>query len=158
VLAPRQPGGTAERRKVDQHDQRPILDRHRPAAPTARRPLASGLDVDQQRAAHLVDDAEHPHRRQSDQQLAHAPRVNFHRGSPELDGFDTIKFAEPLLRARDGHTPLISEAPSKSDYHRIAARRGKKIAAVAVGRKILTLVFYGLRDGEVRCLAEGDAA
>jgi transposase len=46
----------------------------------------------------------------------------------------------------------------KSDYHRIAARRGKKIAAVAVGRKILTLVFYGLRDGEVRCLAEGDAA
>ena len=41
-----------------------------------------------------------------------------------------------------------------SDYHRIAARRGKKIAAVAVGRKILTLVFYGLRDGEVRCLAD----
>jgi hypothetical protein len=35
---------------------------------------------------------------------------------------------------------------------------GKKIPAVAVGRKILTLVFYGLRDGEVRCLAEGDAA
>jgi transposase len=46
----------------------------------------------------------------------------------------------------------------KSDYHRIAARRGKKIAAVAVGRKILTLVFYGLRDGEVRCLAEEGAA
>jgi transposase len=42
----------------------------------------------------------------------------------------------------------------KSDYRRIAARRGVKIAAVAVGRKILTLVFYGLRDGEIRCLAE----
>ncbi|MHB8670802.1 MAG: IS110 family RNA-guided transposase [Acidimicrobiales bacterium] len=42
----------------------------------------------------------------------------------------------------------------KSDYRRIATRRGKKIAAVAVGRKILTLVFYGLRDGEIRCLAE----
>lgn len=42
----------------------------------------------------------------------------------------------------------------KSDYRRIAARRGVKIAAVAVGRKILTLVFYGLRDGEVRCLAD----
>ena len=42
----------------------------------------------------------------------------------------------------------------KADYRRIAARRGKKIAAVAVGRKILTLVFYGLRDGEVRCLAD----
>lgn len=45
----------------------------------------------------------------------------------------------------------------KSDYRRIAARRGVKIAAVAVGRKILTLVFYGLRDGEIRCLAQ-DAA
>jgi transposase len=46
----------------------------------------------------------------------------------------------------------------KSDYRRIAARRGAKIAAVAVGRKILTLVFYGLRDGEIRRLADGDAA
>jgi hypothetical protein len=46
----------------------------------------------------------------------------------------------------------------KSDYRRIASRRGPKIAAVAVGRKIHTLVFYGLRDGEIRCLAQGDAA
>ncbi len=38
-------------------------------------------------------------------------RVSFHRGSPELDGLDTIKFAEPLLRARDAQTPLISEEP-----------------------------------------------
>ena len=45
----------------------------------------------------------------------------------------------------------------KSDYRRIATRRGKKIAAVAVGRKILTLVFYGLRDGEIRCLADQEA-
>ena len=46
----------------------------------------------------------------------------------------------------------------KSDYRRIASRRGPKIAAVAIGRKILTLVFYGLRDGEIRCLAQSDAA
>jgi transposase len=46
----------------------------------------------------------------------------------------------------------------KSDYRRLAVRRGKKIAAVAVGRKILTLVFYGLRDGEVRCLADREVA
>jgi transposase len=46
----------------------------------------------------------------------------------------------------------------KSDYRRIAARRGVKIAAVAVGRKILTLVFFGLRDGHIRCLAEPDPA
>lgn len=42
----------------------------------------------------------------------------------------------------------------KADKVRIGARRGKKIAAVAIARKILTLVFYGLRDGEIRCLAQ----
>ena len=34
----------------------------------------------------------------------------------------------------------------------IAARRGKQIATVAVARKLLTLVFYGLRDGHIRAL------
>jgi transposase len=43
----------------------------------------------------------------------------------------------------------------KSDFRRIAERRNnRKIARVAVARKILTLVYYGLRDGEIRCLAE----
>lgn len=42
----------------------------------------------------------------------------------------------------------------KADYRRLAARRAKMIAKVAVGRKLLTLVFYGMRDGEIRCLAE----
>jgi transposase len=34
----------------------------------------------------------------------------------------------------------------------IAERRGRQIATVAVARKLLTLVFYGLRDGHIRCL------
>ncbi len=43
----------------------------------------------------------------------------------------------------------------KRDFRRIAERRNnRKIARVAVARKILTLVYYGLRDGEIRCLAE----
>jgi transposase len=46
----------------------------------------------------------------------------------------------------------------KADYRRIADRRGKKIAKVAVARKVLTLVFYGLRDGQVRCLAQPEQA
>ena len=37
-------------------------------------------------------------------------------------------------------------------YNRIAERGGKMIARVAAGRKLLTLVYYGLRDGEIRCL------
>ena len=43
--------------------------------------------------------------------------------------------------------------PLRADYERIAKRRGKAVAKVAVARKILTLCFYGLRDGEIRCLA-----
>jgi hypothetical protein len=37
-------------------------------------------------------------------------------------------------------------------YRRIAERRGNSIARVAAARKLLTLVFSGLRDGEIRCL------
>jgi transposase len=35
----------------------------------------------------------------------------------------------------------------------IAERRGRNIATVAVARKLLTLVYYGLRDGRIRALA-----
>jgi transposase len=38
------------------------------------------------------------------------------------------------------------------DFRRIADRRGKNKATVAVARKLLTLVYYGLRDGTIRCL------
>ena len=33
-------------------------------------------------------------------------------------------------------------------------RRGTNIGRVATARKLITLVFYGLRDGEIRCLQE----
>jgi transposase len=46
----------------------------------------------------------------------------------------------------------------RADYHRIAERRGKFKARVAVARKLLTLVFYGLRDGHIRALAKAQAA
>jgi hypothetical protein len=36
---------------------------------------------------------------------------------------------------------------------RIAKRRGVMIPRVAAARKLLNLIFYGLRDGEIRCLA-----
>jgi transposase len=48
-------------------------------------------------------------------------------------------------------------APIAPAYMRIAERRGKKIARVAAARRLLTLVFYGLRDGVIRCL-ETEAA
>jgi transposase len=44
----------------------------------------------------------------------------------------------------------------KADYRRISERRGRNIGRVAAARKVLTLVYYGLRDGEIRCLASAD--
>jgi hypothetical protein len=46
----------------------------------------------------------------------------------------------------------------KASFHDSAERRGKKKAQVAIARKVLTLVYYGLRDGEIRCLADREAA
>jgi transposase len=40
-----------------------------------------------------------------------------------------------------------------SNRARITERRGRNIATVAVARKLLTLVYYGLRDGHIRALA-----
>ena len=45
----------------------------------------------------------------------------------------------------------------RDDFHRIAERRGTNKARVAVARKLLTLVYYGLRDGEIRCLRDNAA-
>jgi hypothetical protein len=45
-------------------------------------------------------------------------------------------------------------------YDRIVTRRGgtgKNLAKVAAARKLLTLVYYGLRDGEIRCLTAATA-
>ena len=43
-------------------------------------------------------------------------------------------------------------------YHKIAKRRGRNKARVAIARKVLTLAYYGLRDGEIRCLAPAQVA
>jgi transposase len=40
----------------------------------------------------------------------------------------------------------------RAAFERIAKRRGRNIAQVAIARRLLTLCYYGLRDGEIRCL------
>jgi transposase len=42
-----------------------------------------------------------------------------------------------------------------ADRARIIANRGRNIGVVAAARKLLTYVYYGLRDGEIRALATG---
>jgi transposase len=65
------------------------------------------------------------------------------QGSPPLRG----ALVEAAQHAASGG------GPPRDSYERIAKRRGKQIAKVAVARHILTLCYYGLRDGEIRCLA-----
>jgi transposase len=49
-------------------------------------------------------------------------------------------------------TAVQADGPLKTTYERIKRRRGSKVAKVAVAREILTLCYYGLRDGEIRRL------
>ena len=71
-----------------------------------------------------------------------------HQGSAAL----RWALVEAAQKACQGGGPL------RQDFERIAKRRGRKIAKVAVARKLLTLCYYGLRDGEIRCLKPPDRA
>ena len=42
-------------------------------------------------------------------------------------------------------------------HARLIERRGRNIAVVATARRLLTLVFYGLRDGHIRALHSAPA-
>jgi transposase len=76
-----------------------------------------------------------------------------HRGHITKQGSPLVRWAAVEAAAMPRNHSWL-----KTDKRRIAERRGNKIAAVAVARKILTLVFYGLRDGHIRCLAAGQDA
>ncbi len=71
------------------------------------------------------------------------------RGSITKQGSALIRWAavEAVVRWRGG-------APIRDSYLRIAERRGTNIARVAAARKLITLVYYGIRDGEIRCLTQ----
>jgi transposase len=75
--------------------------------------------------------------------------TSVYRGSITKQGSRLVRWAAIEAAQRQSATFL------KDDFARIATRReNTKVARVAVARKILTLVYYGLRDHEVRCLAE----
>jgi transposase len=77
----------------------------------------------------------------------HESDLTVHKGSITKMGSKLVRWAaiEAVSRIRGG--PKL-----QADYHRLAERRGVNKARVAVARKLLTLVYYGLRDGEIRCL------
>jgi transposase len=71
------------------------------------------------------------------------------RGHITKQGSRLVRWAavEAVSRQR-GATPISRH------HHQVGERRGKQIGRVAAARKLLTLVYYGLRDGEIRCLAK----
>ena len=76
-----------------------------------------------------------------------------HRGQITKQGSRLVRWAaiEAVARYHGGDA-------FTDKFHAIAERRGKTKANVAIARKVLTLVYYGLRDGEIRCLADTKAA
>jgi transposase len=72
-----------------------------------------------------------------------------HRGGVTKQGSRLVRWAviEGTVRYHGG-------LKLAADWRAIAERRGKHKATVAIARKVLTLVYYGLRDGEIRCLAK----
>ena len=98
-------------------------------------------------AAHLVSWAGlTPKHRESDTKV--------HRGPITKQGGGLVRWAaiEAAQKIPASVGWLVSSRA------RIAERRGRNIATVAVARKLLTLVYYGLRDGHIRALAPAQAA
>jgi transposase len=75
-----------------------------------------------------------------------------HRGRITKQGNPLVRWAavEAVQRVQRG--PLASKKA------RLAVKRGSNIAKVAAARELLTLVYYGLRDGHIRCLTASAAA
>ena len=75
--------------------------------------------------------------------------VTVHRGHITKQGSRLVRWAavEAVARQR-------ADTPIRRHHHNVGERRGTQIGRVAAARKLLILVYYGLRDGEIRCLAE----
>ena len=78
----------------------------------------------------------------------HESDTTVRRGHITKQGSRLVRWAAVDAVARQrGDTPI------RAHHHRVADRRGTNIGRVAAARKLITLVYYGLRDGEIRCLA-----
>ena len=82
-----------------------------------------------------------PRHRESDTHL--------HRGHITRQGSRLLRWAAVEAVSGAVRDPRIASVKA-----RIGARRGRNVGRVAAARHLLTLVYYGLRDGEIRCLAD----
>jgi transposase len=80
--------------------------------------------------------------------------THVHRGSITKQGSKLVRWAA---------IEAVQKTPSTAGWliahrSRLTRTRGRNVATVATARKLLTLVYYALRDGEVRCLNKRAAA
>jgi transposase len=75
------------------------------------------------------------------------------RGKITKQGLKLVRWAalEAIVRYHGG-------PPLREHFHRIAERRGTNKPRIATARRLMTLVYYGRRDGEIRCLQQRAAA
>ncbi len=79
--------------------------------------------------------------------------IHVHRGRISKQGSRLVRWAAIEAVAHDH-----GGASFRDRFEAIAQRRGNNRTNVAIARKVLTLVDYDLRDGEIRCLGDQDAA
>jgi transposase len=76
-----------------------------------------------------------------------------HRGHITKQGSRLVRWA-----AVEAVQRLPVDVKLRVDRDRIAARRGRSVGKVAAARRLLTHVYYGLRDAHIRALAGQHAA
>jgi len=77
----------------------------------------------------------------------HESDTTVHRGRITKQGSRLVRWAAVEAAQHAGKQEQLGQLKE-----RVAARRGRNIATVAAARKLIELVFYGLRDHEIRCL------
>ena len=83
----------------------------------------------------------------------HESDTKVHRGRITKQGSRLVPWAAVEGVQRVGKHTRLGQVRD-----RIGARRGRNIGVVAAARELLTLVYYGLRDGHIRALAPAATA
>jgi len=89
-----------------------------------------------------------PRHRESDTKI--------HRGHITKQGSKLVRWAAIEAVQRLQHNDLLPQL--RRFQSSVAQRRGRNISKVATARRLLCLVYYGMRDGEVRCLTHQPAS
>jgi transposase len=82
----------------------------------------------------------------------HESDTTVHRGRITKQGSTLVRWAAVEAVQRVGKHHRLGQIRDQ-----VSARRGRNIGKVAAARELIELVFYGLRDGHIRCLTRRSA-